>query len=326
MHPALSVIFFTTLSGAGYGLLALLGGGIALDLWPRDTTATLAPLAVGLTLASLGLLASTAHLGRPWRAWRAFSQWRSSWLSREGVAAVATYMPAIVLGAGLLDTSGSSTWSPLPRICGALLSVGAAVTVFCTARIYSSLRTIPAWSNSLVAPVYLLFASYSGGLWLWLLSTVAQRGAPGADRLGLAPALLAGMALVAIATALLKLLYWRHIDSAAPRASIESATGLAAFGSVSAFEHPHTEQNYITREMGFVLARRHAARLRAVALLAGFALPLATIATALQWPALATVSAFAALISGSLGVFVERWLFFAQARHVVSLYYGARSV
>ena len=30
MHPALSVIFFTTLSGAGYGLLAWLGAALAL--------------------------------------------------------------------------------------------------------------------------------------------------------------------------------------------------------------------------------------------------------------------------------------------------------
>ena len=30
MHPALSVLFFTTLSGAGYGLLGLLGAGVAL--------------------------------------------------------------------------------------------------------------------------------------------------------------------------------------------------------------------------------------------------------------------------------------------------------
>lgn len=326
MHPALSVIFFTTLSGAGYGLLALLGGGIALGLWPRGTAATLVPLAVGAILVSIGLLASTAHLGKPWRAWRAFSQWRSSWLSREGVASVATYLPVLVLGAGLVGTPPDTATPLASRIAGALLVVGAAITVFCTARIYSSLRTIPAWHDATVTPGYLLLAAYTGGLWLWLLGAIARRDGDGIGQLGLAPELLAGVVLVAMLAAFLKLFYWRRIDHAAPVARIESATGLAAFGAVSAFERPHTEQNYITKEMGFVLARRHAPRLRAIALLAGFAIPLASVVAALQWPAQTPALAFLALAAGSTGVFVERWLFFAQARHVVTLYYGARGV
>ena len=326
MHPALSVIFFTTLSGAGYGLLALLGGGIALGEWPRETAATLAPLVVGIVLVSIGLLSSTAHLGQPWRAWRAFSQWRSSWLSREGVASVATYLPAIALGIGAVTAEPGAAPSIATRIAAALLVVGAIVTVFCTARIYSSLRTIPAWHDASVAPAYLLFAAYTGGLWLWLLGALARRDAEAFERLGLAPGLLAGVVLAAMAVALVKLWYWRRIDTAAPVAHIESATGLAAFGAVSAFERPHTEQNYITKEMGFVLARRHAARLRAIALMAGLALPLACIVAALQWPMQTPALAFLALACGSAGVFVERWLFFAQARHVVNLYYGERSV
>ena len=82
MHPALSVIFFTTASGAGYGLLALLGICAAAGLLPPDLALGLVGLGLALALISAGLLASTAHLGRPERAWRAFSQWRSSWLSR----------------------------------------------------------------------------------------------------------------------------------------------------------------------------------------------------------------------------------------------------
>ena len=94
MHPALSVILFTTASGAGYGLLALLGlfgaqrravGGAAVRLGRVRGVAG---------LVTVGLLSSTLHLGHPERAWRAFSQWRSSWLSREGVLAVFTFLPA----------------------------------------------------------------------------------------------------------------------------------------------------------------------------------------------------------------------------------------
>lgn len=327
MHPALSVLFFTTLSGAGYGLLGLLGAGVALGLWPPGLWQTGAPLLFGTVLVSLGLLASTAHLGQPLRAWRAFSQWRSSWLSREGVAAVLTYLPALALGVSALRQGPEAGWTLLPRIAGALLALGAVVTVFCTARIYSSLRTIPAWHNAWVAPVYLLLAAYTGGLWLWLLAALAGRDAAlDWQRLGLPPWLLAAIVAAAMLAAAIKLLYWRHVDGAAPRSSAESATGLGRYGEVLAFERPHTEQNYLTQEMGFVLARRHAAKLRALTLALGFAAPLACVVAALAFLALSPALALLALLLGSVGIFVERWLFFAEARHVVNLYYGARRI
>src|SRR5687768_16431581 len=97
MHPAFSVIFFTTASGAGFGLLFWLGLlALAGGLPPRAAALTL--LALGAALAAAGLLSSLGHLGQPRRAWRAFSQWRSSWLSREGVFALATFVPALWLG------------------------------------------------------------------------------------------------------------------------------------------------------------------------------------------------------------------------------------
>src|SRR6476469_1812437 len=100
MHPALSVIFFTTLSGAGYGLLfwaawhALTGASAARTL--------LVCIAVALVASTIGLLSSMLHLGKPARAWRAFSQWRTSWLSREGVAAMATFGIAVLLAVACL--------------------------------------------------------------------------------------------------------------------------------------------------------------------------------------------------------------------------------
>src|ERR1700754_1983072 len=98
MHPAPSIIIFTTLSGLGYGLAATLGLGL---LDPAAISTRLAYL-LALALISGGLLSSTLHLGNPQRAWRALSQWRSSWLSREGVLAVATFLPLLC-----------STWSTL---------------------------------------------------------------------------------------------------------------------------------------------------------------------------------------------------------------------
>ena len=100
MHPAYSVIVFTTASGAGYGLLIWLAVAISLNLVPRDPVLGFFGLGVALALITIGLLTSTAHLGRPERAWRALSQWKTSWLSREGVAAIITYLPAGVLGLG----------------------------------------------------------------------------------------------------------------------------------------------------------------------------------------------------------------------------------
>jgi DMSO reductase anchor subunit len=100
MHPALSIVFFTTASGAGFSLLVLLGLGAPLGMLPPNATFAFAALAVVVVLAAGGLASSVFHLGRPERAWRAFSQWRSSWLSREGVFSVLTFLPSAIFGIG----------------------------------------------------------------------------------------------------------------------------------------------------------------------------------------------------------------------------------
>src|SRR5208282_5409620 len=100
MHPALSIVFFTTSSGAGFALVTLLGLGAPLGLLPASESFGCVALAVAALFAAGGLASSTFHLGRPERAWRAFSQWRSSWLSREGVLAVLTFLPTAIFGIG----------------------------------------------------------------------------------------------------------------------------------------------------------------------------------------------------------------------------------
>src|SRR5271154_7205492 len=100
MHPAFSIIFFTSASGAGYGLLALLGILAPLGILPPDPILGFVAMAAALGAISAGLVSSAAHLGHPERALRAFSQWRSSWLSREGVASIITYVPAGLFGIG----------------------------------------------------------------------------------------------------------------------------------------------------------------------------------------------------------------------------------
>src|SRR3546814_14063658 len=113
MHPAKSVILFTTASGAGYGLIAWLGVLAALGLLPAERWFGLVACGLGLGLGVLGLLSSTLHPGRPGRARRAFSQWRPSSLSRDGVASVATLLPVGLFVPGLVVWP-THPWTPPP--------------------------------------------------------------------------------------------------------------------------------------------------------------------------------------------------------------------
>ncbi len=311
MHPAASVILFTTLSGAGAGLLALLGLLGPLGLLPAARGFGLAAFGLALGAISAGLLASTFHLGHPERAWRAFSQWRSSWLSREGVAALATYPPAGLYALGWVGLErNSGPWALLGLLTAAL----AVLTVYCTAMIYVSLKPIQRWANRWVAPNYLALALMTGALWLHLLVRLFALPQPAVPGLAVAALLLA---------APLKLAYWRFIDRTRSAATPESATGLKGLGPVRLFEAPHTQENYLLREMGYRIARKHAARLRRIAALLAFALPLAlTLATLALPPWAASLAALAAALSATAGVLIERWLFFAEAKHTVTLYYG----
>ena len=67
MHPAKSVIFFTTASGAGYGLMIWLALLPSFGLLPADFFFGLVALGTGFALIVSGLLSSTLHLGHPER-------------------------------------------------------------------------------------------------------------------------------------------------------------------------------------------------------------------------------------------------------------------
>lgn len=312
MHPAKSIIVFTTLSGAGYGLLFLLTLGGLLDLIPADPWLGGVGLGLGLGLVAAGLVSSTLHLGHPERAWRAIGQWRSSWLSREGLLALLSFPPALAFAWGWVIEG--RIWLP----AGLALLLLAAATVWSTAMIYASLQTIRQWHHPLVPPLYLLYALAGGGcLLVALLAGFAARSHEAAFV----------AALATVAAWVLKLRYWRDIDGGRAIATPESATGLGALGKVRLLEPPHTEENYLLREMGYRVARKHAATLRKLAALAGLLLPLACLILLL-----ATVSgwwdlplALLAALGALLGTLAERWLFFAEATHTVVLYYGRQA-
>ena len=304
MHPALSVIFFTTVSGAGLGLLGWIGLWLALGVRFDARDVVLAVVA-GLVLLTAGLISSTLHLGKPLRSWRAFSQWRSSWLSREGLAALLTFVPAMFVAyCAWRADSGIGL-----RVAGAALLVMAIVTTVCTSRIYDTIKAIPAWYQPLVLPNYVAIGALTGAAWFGLL-VGAQSTVVGS-----------AIALFALAGVAFKWTYWRVIDEGSMPTSLGSLTGLEQFGTVRSFEAPHTETNYLLREMGFVLARKHARKLRAIAVVLLYVVPLlAGLAVLLG---AGRVGVLVALVAATVGAFVERWLFFAEAKHVVTLYYPA---
>ncbi len=291
MHPAPSVIIFTVLSGMGFGLLAFLGAGFPA---PMGWTAFF-HWGLGYALATGGLLASTFHLGNPQRFLRAFTQWRSSWLSREAIASVACLLA--------LAPVALSDWLGLgwPRAIGLIGAALALATIFCTAMIYAQLKTVPRWNNPTTPALFMGFAGVGGAIL--------------AGQTGAAMVLSSLLALALLAA-------FRIGDGAfAARAqTLGTATGLGAMGQMRVFEQPHTSPNYLMREMIYHVARKHIRPLRTIALICAALLP--AVLLALFPPAPPMFAAIAAL--HLIGAFAARWLFFAQAEHVVGLYYGQR--
>jgi DMSO reductase anchor subunit len=310
VHPAPSIIAFTTFSGIGYGLLVWIGILAPLRVLPLGRSFAAASLALALACITAGLLASTLHLGHPERAWRAFSQWRSSWLSREGVSAVITYVPALLFAALWLLADTDGLWTAL----GFLTAAGSIATLICTAMIYASLKPIRQWHNPWVLPNYLMLAGMSGAL--WLLAMISAFG-------GLySPPLILAAALV-LAAAVGKIGYWQSIDRGTTRSTLGSATGLPRDLPLRPLDPPHTEENYLLKEMSFRIARAHADKLRRIVLALAFALPLVAVALGffLRGGLIAPLIMFAGAISSTAGILIERWLFFAEATHTVALYY-----
>ncbi|UIP07830.1 dimethyl sulfoxide reductase anchor subunit [Erythrobacter sp. SDW2] len=312
------MIFFTTASGAGYGMMIWLAVLAALGILPQDMAFGLVAFGLGFALIIGGLLSSTFHLGHPERAWRALSQWRSSWLSREGVAAILTFIPL-----GLFALTWIFGLAP-PQVAAALGVAGAAMsllTIFTTSMIYASLKTIPAWHNGWTVAGYLVLGPMNGAAILTLLLYAFGQDA--------AAALATLIALVLLFAGLIvKAAYWNHIHGGPPLSTIGSATGLGHLGKVEMTASPHDMDNYLLREMGFRIARKHADKLRRIAMLLGFVVPIFSVCGAIGVgePAVALALSLVAVISCQIGITCERWLFFAEARHAVTLYYGEQAV
>ncbi len=306
MHPALSVISFTTLSGAGYGLAIIL----ALGHGNPGALSTKIAWIVALAMITLGFLSSTLHLGNPQRAWRAVSQWRSSWLSREGCMCFITYVPLCLLAAM------SIFYDAFDLTLGYVGAICCLITVYCTAMIYASLRTIASWHTKWTPAFYLAFSLTAGTL-IYMAFFGKESGSRSMQ-------IWTYLALVLLVLSwAIKFAWTRRADRIGyGNSSMESATGLGGIGSVRLLERPHVMGNYLTNEMAFRIGRKHAAKLHRIALFLGLVVPVLLLALGLAMVALSGPFTVIATLSFLAGVFLDRWLFFANARHVVGLYYG----
>ena len=302
MRPAFSLIIFTSLSGLGFGLATVLGLGL---ITAPDVMWQSVFHGVALVLIGIGLASSTFHLGHPERAWRALTQWRSSWLSREGVVAGLTF-GLLILYAGDAFMNGT------PRTgLGLVIAVLSLVTIWCTAMIYASLKTVARWHHPLTPFVFVGYA-LSGGL---VLAAGLDTMASGTASVMAQPALLS-----LVASAFVAIVWSRQAGAEGSGSTPESATGLGALGEVRMLMPPHSEENWLQHEMGFVVARKHADTLRRISLMMALVLPVLGLGLAGDQ---AIVLVLAILLHTG-GVMVSRWLFFAEAKHTVMLYYGQR--
>ena len=302
MHPAWSIIFFTTVSGLGFGFSTWIVFGL-IDI--KNIFQLIIIAGFAFCLICSGLLSSTLHLGHPERAWRALSQWRSSWLSREGVLSI---FVLIALACWFLYTF---QYGKLPLWINLIIMILILFTVYATAMIYASLKTVACWNQLLTPVCYLMFA-ISGGLLaiIWFISMIGQM---------VTFNLILILILLIISTWILKIKWWWNLDNNQSESSLATATGLGSFGKVRSLMPPHTSENYLQKEMGFVIARKHAMKLRTLSLTLGGIIPIAILLSG----TLSSILLGSSLLIHLTGVFIERFLFFAEAKHVVTLYYGS---
>jgi len=314
MHPAFSVIFLTTLIGAGQGLfLALLASalGARFGAWAALPDAFVARAALlALLLLVAGLAASFFHLGRPLRAWRSAAQWRTSWLSREVLALPALMGLVALYAAGHLEVGGllrpHLAWVGL---AGALVCIA---LYLCTGMIYACLRFLQEWATPLTVVNFTLLGAASG---FSVAAALARLdGLEAAAGLALAALALTALGLLGRSAALLRNARLRH------KSTLATAIGI---------KHPRIEQraagflggSFNTREF---FHGRTATFLRAVkwSFLGGaFGLPLLLLTLALAQGAPAWF--VAAPLVQCAGLLAERWYFFAEANHPQNLYYRA---
>ena len=327
MHPAYSVLFLTTLIGAGQGLFLAL-----FTVQVHARVGLLPPVAqpssfygwgstIAMALLVAGLFASFFHLGRPERAWRSASQWRTSWLSRE-VIVLPAFMGAVALY-GLLHAAG---WTPalpaqpaafaidLSLVVGIVATALALALFICTGMIYACLRFLAEWHTPLTPLNYTLLGGASG---FTLAAAYAATAAP--ELVGFLSGWAIVLTLAGAAGRVASL--WRNARLK-PKSTIQTAIGV---------KHPQVVQrsqgfmggSFNTREFFHGASASFMRAIKPAFLVLAFVLPVALLALGRGEPSVGVLAL--AFVVQYLGLLAERWFFFAQANHPQNLYYQAVS-
>ncbi|MFT5574191.1 MAG: DMSO reductase anchor subunit [Cryomorphaceae bacterium] len=308
MKPAISVLIFTVSSGAGYGLLMWMFVLHMLGQQAIDLTELFVVGLIGLCLVTLGLLASTLHLANPKNAWRAFSRFRTSWLSREGVFAVAFYPIFLGYVLMLFVSDGELSWLAMGiGVIGLLIAIA---TVICTGMIYASLKPIRQWHNPLTTPIYMLFSLMSGSLLLLLIKLVLQ---------GELSIIVAQIFMLCLVLSLIAKVVYFVLIGKPDGSTINTATGFSQ-AQVRLLDAGHNAGTFLTKEFVFDAGAVRLLRLRRIMFVVAFALPVVFIGLAYYYGP--HEISYLSLVAVFAGLLIERWLFFAEARHVVRLYHG----
>jgi DMSO reductase anchor subunit len=308
MNPAWSVVFFTVLAGFGQGLAVALAGAVLAGALAADSALLRTGLEVSIVLLALGLGCSFLHLGHPMRAWRAIAMWRTSWLSRE-VIVLPGFIGVLALWWLALVGIAPAAW--LAWALPAAAIAAAALLWLCTGMIYACIRFIQEWAHPLTVLNYVLIGLSSGLVLATALAAVRGEAALAA-RLG------AWALACTLLAALGRLASLRRNAALRPRSTLQSATGIRARRLVQ-MTMGMSAGSFNTREFFHGLGDAAVRRVRWIALVFGFGLPLLLAA----WGVASGAAGpwIAALATQALGLLAERWLFFAQARHPQNLYY-----
>ena len=317
MHPAFSVIFFTVVSGAGYALISLLclfnflNFGMLID---KNTFFIIA--ITSAVLFTMGLISSTFHLANPKNAWRAFMRFKTSWLAREGLLAILFY-PILALYLYFIYIDMQINNFMLMQYYSFLIFTISTVIIYCTGMIYACLKTIPQW-NTIWTPINYITIGFALAALIFFFILNLN----GYDTSSYENYILSMIAFSLVT----KLIYYFVIRL--PKYNIADATNAAVklkSTNVRLLDVGHTGGTFLTDEFGYKVAERKLFRIKILSIFSGFIIPFFLIYTysfIYENIALCSLAIFLSFI----GMISERWLFFAQAKHVVNLYHGAESV
>jgi len=322
MHPAFSVIFLTTLIGAGQGLfLALYTGQLysVFKLLPGQDSVHFYAYGslIALVLLVAGLFASFFHLGRPERAWRSAARWRTSWLSREVIT-----LPALMGSVAAWGLIHYLDWNPVLFSIGTSLEidlsllVGAVATLLCftlflcTGMIYACIKMLQEWSTPLTVINYTLFGGASG----FMLATAfaAWQGSGMVNFFGVWSVILTVLVFLTRSASLFRNARLKH------KSTLETAIGIRHAG-IQQKAQGAMAGSFNTRQFFHGASQRKYRSIKWIFLLLVFPLPLLLVSAGLSADALNLL--IAAFLVQYIGLLMERWFFFAQANHPQNLYY-----